>query len=382
MTPVLCFGGNTGTATATASGGTPAYSYNWSPSGGSNATATGLSANTYTVTVTDAQWCTAQTSSLVNEPTQLIASISSQDIGCSSSALGSASVTAAWGTAPYSYLWSNGSPTQTASGLSAGTYSVIVTDAKWCITTNAVVITATSNLLNVNITSTVACGSSNTGTIDATVSGWQYPYTFNWSNGATTQNINGLSAGTYSLTITDGNLCQWIGSQLIQSSPISVSLNDTMVCVNNTTLITWSVTGTSPFQYSWTMPNGQMGTSQYINPIDSGKYVLTVTDAFGCSASDSMNVTLKSCNNGIDDPSNTSNIQMYPNPVKSGSTIVLEDIPVWGVGLHITNVLGQVVYDTHSQQEKIQFSANWGAGLYTLKITQGNKVIYKKIIVE
>ena len=76
------------------------------------------------------------------------------------------------------------------------------------------------------------------------------------------------------------------------------------------------------------MPNGQMGTSQYINPIDSGKYVLTVTDAFGCSASDSMNVTLKSCNNGIDDPSNTSNIQMYPNPVKSGSTIVLEDIPV------------------------------------------------------
>jgi hypothetical protein len=128
---VLCFGESTGSATANVSGGTPDYTYLWSD-GQTTQIATGLAAGTYEVTVTDANGCEITESITITQPEEILLSTATTDANCSDSDDGTATVTATGGTAPYSYLWSDGQTTQTAIGLAAGDYSVTVTDTNGC----------------------------------------------------------------------------------------------------------------------------------------------------------------------------------------------------------------------------------------------------------
>ncbi|HTA28479.1 MAG TPA: hypothetical protein VK809_11860, partial [Bacteroidia bacterium] len=131
----LCFNTNTGTATASASGGTSPYGYRWTPSNNTNATATGLSAGTYTVTVTDLNGCTATSSVTLTSPTQLRDSITLTTNATCNSGNGNVSVGVSGGTSPYTYQWNPGGNTNASANLSAGTYTVIVTDNNGCTNT-------------------------------------------------------------------------------------------------------------------------------------------------------------------------------------------------------------------------------------------------------
>lgn len=131
-TDVLCFGGNSGIATANATGGTAPYGYLWS-NGQTTQTSTGLTSGNYTVTVTDFFGCSSTKSTTISEPSLLNCSTSHIDPTCYNGTDGEATVFASGGTIPYSYLWSNGQTTQTATGLISGTYTITVTDANGCI---------------------------------------------------------------------------------------------------------------------------------------------------------------------------------------------------------------------------------------------------------
>ncbi|MBC6992536.1 SprB repeat-containing protein, partial [Lewinella lacunae] len=120
---VLCNGDTDGTLTVVATGGTLDYTYLWS-NGQTTATATGLAAGTYTVTVTDANGCTETATGTVNEPTDLEAAIADTDVLCNGDTDGTLTVVATGGTPDYTYLWSNGQTTATATGLAAGIYTV------------------------------------------------------------------------------------------------------------------------------------------------------------------------------------------------------------------------------------------------------------------
>ncbi|MBC5835262.1 SprB repeat-containing protein, partial [Flavobacterium sp. F-408] len=126
QTNVSCNGGSNGSASVTPSGGTPGYTYSWSPSGGTAATATGLSAGTYTVTVTDANSCTATRNFTITQPTSISTATAAQtNVSCNGGSNGSASVTPSGGAGGYTYSWSpSGGTAATATGLSAGTYTV------------------------------------------------------------------------------------------------------------------------------------------------------------------------------------------------------------------------------------------------------------------
>ena len=139
---------NDGTATVSASGGTAPYSYLWSDYQVGIA-ATVLSAGTYTVTVTDAGGCEAVQTVVIGEPTPVLAEvISSVDVSCYGAADGSATVNATGGTTPYTYAWSNGVTTTTATYLSAGiTYTVTVTDASGCEATAGVTLSEPAELI-------------------------------------------------------------------------------------------------------------------------------------------------------------------------------------------------------------------------------------------
>ncbi|MBL4578051.1 MAG: PKD domain-containing protein, partial [Flavobacteriales bacterium] len=130
FTAVSCNGASDGTVTATPSGGASPYQYNWS-NGQLTSTAIGLIAGTYTVTITDNNTCTNTATVTVTEPTGMGPTMATSDENCGA-ADGSATVSISGGTAPFTYLWSNGQTTSTDTGLVAGVYTVTITDAGGC----------------------------------------------------------------------------------------------------------------------------------------------------------------------------------------------------------------------------------------------------------
>ena len=254
-TNVSCNGGSNGTVDLTVTGGTGTYTYLWS----NNATTedlTGLMAGTYDVTVTDANGCTATASVTVSEPTVLSASATATNVSCNGGNNGTANLTVTGGTGTYTYLWSNNATTEDLTGLAAGTYSVTVTDANGCTATASVTITEPT-VLSASATATnVSCNGGNNGTADLTVTGGTGTYTYLWSNGATTQDLTGLMAGTYSVTVTDANGCTATASvTLTQPTALVATATATNVSCNGGTNGTATVTatgGTGAYTYSWT----------------------------------------------------------------------------------------------------------------------------------
>ena len=195
-----------GAINITVSGGTSPYTYLWS-NGATTEDISGLDAGTYTVTITDVNGCTTNLPfSVAANSVTVIATPVVTNTTCTAS-IGAINLTVSGGTSPYTYLWSNGATTEDISGLAAGNYTVTITDANGCTTnlpftvgTDNVTITATPVVTNTTCTASI-------GAINITVSGGTSPYTYLWSNGATTEDITGLAAGTYTVTITDANGC-------------------------------------------------------------------------------------------------------------------------------------------------------------------------------
>lgn len=289
QTNVTCNGANDGSAFALAGGGTAPYSYLWS-NGETSFSAVSLTPGTHSVTITDANGCTIGTSFTITEPSALSASANSSDASCNGGSNGSVSVSANGGTAPYSYSWSNGATSASVSGLSAGTYSVTVTDANGC-TASAWIIVGQPSAISLS-TSTVdaSCGSATDGSVDLSVSGGTSPYSYAWSTGASTQDLASVSAGSYSVTITDANGCTAsAGATVGENSTLASSASATDVSCNGGSdgSTTASASGGSaPYTYSWS--NG--GTTASLSGLAAGTYSVTVTDAAGCTSSSSATV--------------------------------------------------------------------------------------------
>ncbi|MBL0246278.1 MAG: SprB repeat-containing protein [Sphingobacteriales bacterium] len=295
-TPVSCHGGNNGTATATPTGNSDPVSYLWS-NGATTQTISGLSAGTYTVTITETPTCTATASYTVTEPPVMDVTCSSTDATTNGGSDGTASVTASGGTPPYTYLWNTGATTSSISGLVAGTYSVTVTDAKGCTAECSTTVNEPGCNLSASADGTpVSCNDGSDGTATATPTGNNGAVTYLWSNGATTQSISGLSAGTYTVTITDAVNCTAIASYTVTEPPVmDVTCSSTDVTTNGGSDGTASVTasgGTPPYTYLWNTG----ATTSSISGLVAGTYSVTVTDAKGCTAECSTTVNEPGCN--------------------------------------------------------------------------------------
>jgi len=288
-----------GTATVTAIGGTPNYSYSWNTSPAqTSATTNNLCAGSYIVTVTDANGCTSTNSVTITAPTAISTNINSTNVTCNAGANGSATVTANGGTPNYSYSW-NTTPVQTtatASNLTAGSYTVIVTDANGCTTTNTVTITEPSALVaNVSATTNVTCNGLCNGSATVTTTGGNPNYTYSWNTipvqtGAT---ANNLCAGSYTVTVTDVNGCTATAvATITQQSTITANINSTNALCNgaaNGTAIITANGGTPNYFYSWSTTPVQ--TNATANNLAAGSYTCTVTDANGCTATASVTIS-------------------------------------------------------------------------------------------
>ncbi|WP_276346192.1 cadherin-like domain-containing protein [Daejeonella sp. JGW-45] len=280
-TPVNCFGISTGSATLTVNGGTGAYTFLWS-NGQTTQNATGLAAGNYTVIIRDANGCEKVVPVMITEPTEIIASVTPTPVNCFGTATGSATLTVSGGTGAYTFLWSNGQTTQNATGLSAGNYTVTITDANSCQKTIPVTITEPTEITATAVATPANCFGTSTGSATLTVSGGTGAYTFLWSNGQTTQNATGLAAGNYTVTITDANNCQkTIPVSITEPAEIIASITPTAVNCYGTSTGSATLTisgGTGAYTFLWS--NGQ--TTQNATGLAAGNYTVTITDANSC----------------------------------------------------------------------------------------------------
>ncbi len=282
-TEVLCNGGSSGTATVIPTGGTTPYIYNWSD-GSSTSTSTGLASNNYSVTITDNNGCQFSDVINVSEPTVLSVSISKTNATCSSLADGVATASTSGGTSPYTYQWSTGETTASISSLAAGIYSVTVTDSHNC-TSNSSITLSNIYTLSSSISSTnVSCNGGNNGFAAILPSGGTTPYSYAWINGELTSSINGLSANSYSVIVTDNNGCETSNSISI-SEPNTISANISSVeanCFGNadgSAEVISTSGGTNPYSYAWS--NGNINSTA--NGLIAGIYTVTITDNNGCT---------------------------------------------------------------------------------------------------
>ncbi len=289
-TNVNCNGGNTGIANLTVSGGIGPYTYSWSNSA-TTQNISGLSAGTYSAVITDNNGCVQSASVTITQPTAISISSSTTNVNCNGGNDGAANLTVSGGTGPYSYSWSNSATTQNISGLIAGTYSAVITDNNGCAQNASVTITQPTAISISSSTTNVNCNGGNNGAANLTVSGGIGPYTYSWSNSATTQNISGLTAGTYSAVITDNNGCAQNASVTItQPTAISISSSTTNVNCNGGNNGSANLTvsgGTGPYTYSWS----NSATTQNISNLAAGTYSIIVSDNNGCAQNASVTIT-------------------------------------------------------------------------------------------
>src|SRR5690606_13138171 len=207
---ISCNGANDGIITIAPTGGVGPYTYLWNTNDTGTAL-TGLSTGTYSVTITDASGCTLVEDVIITEPDVLDTTGTQTDVSLYNGNDGEAVVTVTGGTSPYTYAWSpSGGTSDTASNLTAGTYTVVVTDANGCTTTEIFTITQPIPLMVQSVSQTnVNCNGGSDGTASVSVIGGNAPYTYLWTpTGGISETATGLPAGVYNVEITDstGNI--------------------------------------------------------------------------------------------------------------------------------------------------------------------------------
>ncbi len=360
---VSCNGGTDGSISVFATGGTAGYNYQWLPGGSTSSSASGLSAGLYIVTVTDANNCTTIANYTVTEAPAILIGSSATAVGCNSSADGTATAIPSGGNPGYTYLWdasANGQNTATATGLISSTYSVTVTDSLGCEGVVNGIFVAPSTPLDSSdvpiqiITDWLDCDLSPIGSFTIATSG---VYNYVWSNGATTQEVSGLDANNYSVTISTTSGCTVVQSATVYA-PFVPSINPFIYSFGQTTATETSGTTVSidggndqtflGVSYLWEADANviigndvQHSTTALSNT--TGNYVLTITatssDSAACAASDTLLLLIQSVLEGMPDaftPNNDGVNDLY-HPIGLTGNEILQ--------FRVFNRWGQEIYE-------------------------------------
>jgi gliding motility-associated-like protein len=299
---VSCNGVNDAAAFASAAGGTPGYSYSWS-NGGATDTLTSLAAGTYFVTVIDSNGCSSQDTLTITEPSALSLSVSTltnvfgNQIDCYGDSSGVLFSAVAGGVGTYSYSWNTGASQDSIYNLGAGTYWVTAQDANGCTITDSITLTqpslpfstVASNLSNYNGFG-ISCNGANDGSISVLAQGSNAPYSYAWSNGATTASQSNLGQGTYSVVVTDSLGCVSNASVVITEPSIltySYIISDvTCYLGQNGSIEIIPQGGVMPYNIQWFD-----GTdSTVLDSLGSGYYAFTISDQNNCLVLDSVEI--------------------------------------------------------------------------------------------
>jgi len=286
-------GGADGSIELTVSGDFGPFTYNWS----NNAVTedlNGLTAGTYVVTVMAGSCQYTESYTLTEGVTPDALAVSSaivSDVNCLNGNDGLIDLTVEGGVMPYSYSWSNGALVQDLTGLTAGSYTVTITDAAPIM--NSLVVTYTIDQPTTSVSMTYVTDNPTSclldGSISILVEGGTAPYTYEWSNGSTNEDLTQVGSGSYSVLIADANGCTYNSASInlvAYTMDLSVSVTPNVCNGGNDASVSVIVNNQLPQSFVWS--NG--GTTDYIENLTAGNYVVTVTDYYGCSVVENVAV--------------------------------------------------------------------------------------------
>ena len=283
---VSCFGGSDGEITINASGGTGSYSYFvdqlYNSADQAPFQVNGLAANVYNIVVTDANLCSSPSSQLeITQPNQIEANLSYINLGCDGD-FGSAMVSPVGGSPSYIVSWSNGTTGTSINQLTPGEYSVTITDQLNC--QELIDFQITEPIITTTI-DPILCNGSGNGEITATINNPNPASIFSilWDddNNQTTSTATGLSAGDYTVTMTDQFGCVLTASTILtEPDSLNVFVEHTQLCPNNpiATALVFASGGLIPYDYLWSTNE----TSELIYIQNPGIYSIQVTDYNNC----------------------------------------------------------------------------------------------------
>ncbi|MEO1434142.1 MAG: choice-of-anchor Q domain-containing protein [Bacteroidota bacterium] len=340
------------------------YFYVWSNGivGPSN---TGLPPGSYTVSVSDPfAGCTDVESIQIVEPSAIVSNIFGVDNLCAAG-FGAAGVIPNGGNSPYQFLWSNGAITPTIDGLLTGNYSVTITDDNNCTLVDQINVTSenTGPLIEV-FQVNVSCAGAADGSIEVTLVGGTAPFTYNWTDGETTEDRDNLGPGVYTLIVTDANNCSNATSVFIsESGMLTLQLGMTPTTTNTGTAFVNVFGGNPPFTYQWS--NG--GTGPIIENLTNDTYTVTVIDANGCMGEGSIFVDFPV---SIVLPQAHIDWNLYPNPAWADVWVSIDLPESRDFELTIYNIIGQLLYQEQFEIQELNKPISvrdWPAGLYYLR---------------
>jgi len=274
-----------GSAQVTVLGGSPPYQFVWS-GGQFGDIATGLSPGLQTIQVTDANGCTVETNVFIDNADGLSdIDFDIIPISCFGESDASITVTPLDGIGPYTYVWSDGLLGATLNGVGAGTYTVTVTDISGCEVTEDVVVETPEQIVVTIDGNEISCETVGNGSASVTVEGGTEPYTYFWSNGETTAEVEDLAAGLHTVEVTDVNGCSTIENVYINQddSELAYLVDITPIsCFNGSDggASVEILNGLPPYTFTW--PTGE--TDSDITGLSEGEYTVFVEDLNGCTA--------------------------------------------------------------------------------------------------
>ncbi len=357
-----CHGDNDGSLTMMFTTGDGPFDFSWSD-GQSDSIALNLASDVYTVTVTDNNNCQKEFTTTLDQPEPLnITQVLGHNVSCFGIQDGIGVVSISGGVLPYTYLWEDGSVTDSLANIGVGNYSVTITDNLFCSEIAEINITEPDVLSAQLDFSHLSCFDSVDGMISVNPIGGTEPYSFVWSSGQVTSQINNLEASNYTVTITDANMCSIeLEQEIIAPSEISIGFNVGQIeCYGSATgAIAINVSGgDSNYSYQWQGVNTvQVFTSQNINGLVADEYCVTVTDGDNCASS--LCATLS-------DPDQIIVTEVISNASCAGGTDGAVDIDIQGGNPPYVVVW---VGETSPNNEDL---IDVGAGTYNLQITDSD----------
>ncbi len=329
-TEIVCYGDNDASITInTITGGIPPYNIAWS-NFGTGMVQQDLSAGTYIITITDAENCVKDFSIVIAEPPEFSITPEVTQISCFGENDARIVLNLVGGIDPVTVVWDDD---QTAgierNNLAPGTYSVTITDGIPCVIQETFTIFNVTQLqVSANIIDALDCDDTNSGAINTLIQGGTLPYSVQWSNGATTEDLIDIPPGTYQITITDANGCQLEANwDVIRFEPLVLDVTtetefDCDTRYVNQTFTAIASGGVPPFQFNWSSGTVSGTNNQTMNTQQNGLVILDVVDSLGCIATYSLNV----------------------------------EIPVLGDAGFSTNSIGYSTYGIYAIQDPIQFT--------------------------
>ncbi|TND08289.1 MAG: hypothetical protein FD123_2431 [Bacteroidetes bacterium] len=359
-TAIAC-NGETATVTVTGAGGTNPYS-----GAGTFTVAAGI----YSYTVTDANGCASTTTVTLTEPAAISTSVTSADVSCFGGSGGSADLTMTGGTSPYSFNWNNGTYfTEDISGVPAGIYTGVFTDANGCTNSGTVIIAEPSFPLTTIFSASgpVTCGGTE-GAINISMTGGTPGYSFLWNTSDTTEDLSGIGAGVYTCTVTDANGCTtMVNTNLNDPNAPVVTLAVSVDTTCQSATAAFTLNGASPAGGTFSGPGvtGNIFDPMQANP---GMNIITYTytSSSGCTGTAIDSILVDLCTTGIASSEKNNLFTISPNP--NNGTFMLQLSTTGTADILVCNALGQLISMQQAQADMQQQFHLADPGMYMITV--------------